>query len=101
MKKTGILIAIGVALALSLGGFGYYKQVYLPAQATATPAYNTTKVRTGDISVTADGVGNILPADSVPVGFQTSGTVAELSVKVGDRVEAGQVLAKLDDTSAG
>ncbi len=100
MKRTGILIAVGVALALSLGGFGYYKQVYLPAQATATPAYNTTKVRTGDISVTADGVGNILPAQSVSLGFQTGGSLAELNVRVGDSVEAGQVLAKLDDTSA-
>lgn len=99
MKKTGILIGVGIALALSLGGFGYYKQVYLPAQATATPSYNTTKVRTGDISVTADGVGNILPAESVSIGFRTGGSLAELHVKVGDTVEAGQVLAKLDDTS--
>src|SRR5574340_1674771 len=100
MKRTGVLIAVGAALALSLGGFGYYQQVYVPAQATATPGYNTTKVRTGDISVTADGVGNIQPGQSVSVGFQTSGIVAELNVRVGDKVEAGQVLAKLDDTNA-
>lgn len=100
MKKTGILIAVGIAVALSLGGFGYYKQVYLPAQATATPAYNTTRVRTGDISVTADGVGNVLPGQSVSIGFQVGGTLAALDVKVGDAVEAGQVLAKLDDTNA-
>ena len=78
MKKSGILIATGIALALFLGGFGYYKQVYVPAQATATPAYNTTKVRLGDIKVTADGIGNILPGDSVTIGFQTSGTLDEL-----------------------
>lgn len=100
MKKTGVLIAIGIAIALFLGGFGYYKQVYVPAQATATPAYNTTKVRTGEISVTADGVGNILPRESVSIGFQVGGTIAALNVQVGDLVEAGQVLAQLDDTNA-
>ncbi|MHB8933024.1 MAG: efflux RND transporter periplasmic adaptor subunit [Bellilinea sp.] len=100
MKKTGIIIAVVIALALTLGGFGYYNQVYLPAQATATPAYNTTKVRSGDILITADGVGNILPSESVSVGFQVNGIVAELNVKVGDEVEVGQVLAKLDDTNA-
>lgn len=100
MKKTGIIIAVVIALALSLGGFGYYNQVYLPAQATATPAYNTTKVRSGDISITADGFGNILPSESVSVGFKISGILEELNIKVGDKVETGQVLGKLDDSNA-
>lgn len=99
MKKVIILIATITALAIS--GFVYYGKVYTPAQAAPTPAYNTTKVRSGDISITAAGVGNIQPNEKVSIGFQTSGVLVELNVRVGDRVEAGQVLAKLDDTDAG
>lgn len=98
MKKVIILFAVLVVLAIS--GFVYYNKVYTPAQAAPTPAYNTTKVRSGDILITAAGVGSILPNEKVSVGFQTSGVLAELNVKVGDRVETGQVLAKLDDTDA-
>jgi HlyD family secretion protein len=98
MKKVVILIVTVAVLAIS--GFVYYGQVYTPAQAAPTPAYNTTKVRSGDISITAAGVGNIQPNEKVSIGFQTSGVLAELNVKVGDQVEAGQVLAKLDDTDA-
>jgi multidrug efflux pump subunit AcrA (membrane-fusion protein) len=60
MKKVIILIATIAVLAIS--GFVYYGQVYTPAQAAPTPAYNTTKVRSGDISITAAGVGNIQPS---------------------------------------
>lgn len=98
MKRVAIVF--GLLLLLATGGFGYYRQVYLPAQAAPTPAYNTTKVRSGDISITAAGYGSVLPSEKVTVGFQTSGVLAELNVKVGDAVDAGQVLARLEDTDA-
>lgn len=98
MKKVIILFAVLAVLAIS--GFVYYDQVYTPAQAAPTPAYNTTKVRSGDILITAAGVGNILPNEKVSIGFQTGGVLVDLNVKVGDRVETGQTLAKLDDTDA-
>lgn len=98
MKRIVILVAALAIFAFS--GFVYYSQVYTPAQAAPTPAYNTTKVRSGDISITAAGVGNIQPDKKKSIGFQTSGVMVELNVKVGDQVETGQVLAKLDDTDA-
>jgi HlyD family secretion protein len=42
----------------------------------------------------------VVPASEVAVGFQSGGTLAEVLVKVGDKVEAGQVLARLDGTDA-
>jgi HlyD family secretion protein len=57
-------------------------------------------VRTGDITITAGGAGNLLPAAEVSLGFRTGGVLAEVAVKAGDSVEAGQVLARLDDADA-
>lgn len=99
MKKLLYLIVL-LVVVLSVSGFAYYNQVYLPAQAAPEPTYNITKVRTGDITISATGAGNVLPGEKVKVGFLTSGTLAELNVNVGDRVEAGQVLASLDAADA-
>jgi multidrug efflux pump subunit AcrA (membrane-fusion protein) len=57
----------------------------------------TTKVRTGDLVVTANGAGTIVPAAQVALGFRMSGTVAELNVTTGSAVTSGQVLARLEE----
>jgi RND family efflux transporter MFP subunit len=98
MKKIVFLIALLAVVVV--GSYGYYSQVYLPNQVTPEPSYSTTKVRTGDISITTSGVGYVIPAEKVTIGFQVNGILDELNVKIGDPVEAGQVLAKLDDTDA-
>jgi multidrug efflux pump subunit AcrA (membrane-fusion protein) len=48
----------------------------------------------------ANGTGTIIPAAESSFGFNTTGQVSAIYVKVGDEVEAGQVLAQLDDTEA-
>lgn len=45
-------------------------------------------------------VGDLVPRAEIALGFRVSGTLAELSVQVGDRVELDQVLARLDDAAA-
>jgi hypothetical protein len=40
------------------------------------------------------------PATEVDLSFDTSGELAEILVDVGDEVEAGQVLARIDPASA-
>jgi HlyD family secretion protein len=50
----------------------------------------------GDITVFASAAGVGIPATEIEIGFQESGTLSELLVKVGERVEAGQVLARLE-----
>ncbi len=97
--RTLVIILIVLA-ALAGGGYYYYSQVYLPAQTPAAPALQTAKVRTGDIMITASGAGNLVPAAELDLGFRSGGTIVELAVQVGDRVEAGQVLARLDGTAA-
>jgi multidrug efflux pump subunit AcrA (membrane-fusion protein) len=60
----------------------------------------TATARRGDLSLVATGTGSLVPATEVDLGFDTSGELAEILVAVGDEVEAGQVLARLDPTSA-
>jgi RND family efflux transporter MFP subunit len=48
----------------------------------------------------ASGTGTLIPASEIDLGFDTSGELAEILVAVGDEVEAGQVLARLDLSSA-
>ena len=36
--------------------------------------------------------GNLLPASETALAFRSSGVLAEVAVKMGDRVEAGQTL---------
>ncbi|NIX10003.1 MAG: HlyD family efflux transporter periplasmic adaptor subunit, partial [Gammaproteobacteria bacterium] len=60
----------------------------------------TYTVGRGDLAITASGSGTLIPASEIALGFRSSGTLSELLVEVGDRVEAGDVLARLDDTDA-
>jgi RND family efflux transporter MFP subunit len=48
----------------------------------------------------ASGSGTLVAQTDASFGFNTSGQVRQVYVKVGDEVEAGQVLAQLDDTLA-
>lgn len=97
-KRNWILLVIGVFLTTV--GVVYYFRFYLPSQVEPEPVYNTSKVRVGDIVITTSGVGNIIPAEKVTIGFQNSGILQSLNVKVGDIVEEGDVLASLDDADA-
>ncbi|MBM4459280.1 MAG: efflux RND transporter periplasmic adaptor subunit [Chloroflexi bacterium] len=89
-----------VAIALAAGGWYYFGDRKTTATAQAAPTLQTAKVRTGDITITASGSGNLLPASETALAFRSSGVLAEVFVKVGDKVEAGQVLARLDDADA-
>jgi HlyD family secretion protein len=99
LSRRAIWMIVGVVILASAGGFAYYKMVYLPAQTPSQPALQTTTVRRGDLTISASGTGTLAPADQVTFGFGSSGQVTSLSVKVGDQVQAGQVLAELDNTS--
>ena len=94
-----LLILVLILAAAAGGGYYYYVNTYLPAQVTPEPVLQTARVRSGDIVISLAGTGNLLPSDQVSVGFSNGGVVAEVHVAVGDVVEAGQLLAKLDDTS--
>jgi HlyD family secretion protein len=93
-KKTWL---VGVALLiLAAGGYTAYR-VFYPFQAGsgAAPQLQTAVARLGDLTIFATGAGQLVPASETSIGFDESGTLSELLVKVGDKVRTGQVLARL------
>ena len=60
--------------------------------------YLTAQVTQGNLATTVSATGPVQSA-TYPVNFAASGKIAEIDVSVGQHVNAGQVLAKLDATA--
>lgn len=101
-RKSGrgkVILAILVAVLLLGGGFVYW---YTNQQNTTTTTetkttYNTTQVRRGSLVLSASGSGTLVPGRQASLAFPVSGVVSEVNVRVGDQVNVGQQLAKLED----
>ncbi len=59
--------------------------------------YRSEKADRGDIAQSVAANGQLSPVTLVSVGTQVSGIVRSYSADFNDRVEAGQVLMRLDD----
>ncbi|GAA0961763.1 macrolide transporter [Virgisporangium aurantiacum] len=66
----------------------------------ATAGTGTAKVQRGTVTSTVSAAGTVAALQSRSLGFATSGTLTEVNVRVGDTVQAGAVLAKIDPASA-
>ena len=99
MKVKSILINGGLALVLVAVAAGSVLAVNAsPATSTTTPTATVTR---DTVTKTVSASGNLSAKTTIGVDFSGSGgIVTEIDVKVGDTVTAGQVLAKVDDTSA-
>jgi RND family efflux transporter MFP subunit len=93
-----IWISVLVIALVAGGGFYAYQNANQTAEAEDEPTIQTAKVRQGDLTLYASGTGTLIPAAEASFGFRSGGQVASLSVSVGDEVEAGQLLAELDNT---
>ncbi len=100
-KKTFWIVFIIVFLATAGGAYAYYGVTTSAAQPQeAADAVQTAVARIGDITVSATGAGTIIPSEEITVGFSSGGRLKELLVDVGSKVAAGDVLARVDDTTA-
>lgn len=86
MRKL-VLLAVSVVIAFNL--------IACSGAPSPTPKPVTTPVA---VKVTGKVVaeGKVVPVKSAALSFQTSGTVAQVPVNVGDKVDAGKVLVSLD-----
>src|SRR5512144_2299532 len=90
------IIGIVVVLAV-LGGGGYYAYQRLTATTTsATASLSTTTVSTGTLVASVAASGALASPQTGNVTWQVNGTVGEVKVKVGDQVNAGDVLMAVD-----
>lgn len=97
----GAWIFIAIPILIFGGGYAYYTYQYLPSQEISEePQLQTATIRRGDIILYASGTGTLIPATEASFGFKSSGQVVEVLANVGDQVKAGQILARLDDSSA-
>ncbi len=100
LPKRVLWIALVVIV---VGGVAFGAYIYLhPAQtaaSTTTGTLQTATARQGDLVLEASGAGYLVAASESAVGFDISGKIAALNLKLGDTVEKGQLLAQLDDTS--
>src|SRR4051794_34604313 len=72
--------------------------LFATAACTATPAPPPTiRVDRGTVATTVSASGKLASITEQNLGFPQGGRLEEVLVKVGDQVEAGQVLARLDD----
>ncbi|MFB9835448.1 biotin/lipoyl-binding protein [Actinoallomurus acaciae] len=85
-------IAAGAVVALASG-------LVAVGDSPARAVTQATVLR-GDVTATAGAAGTIQSADTRDLVFGTSGTVTKIDVAPGDKVRAGKVLARLDDTDA-
>jgi HlyD family secretion protein len=85
-------LVVPVALAVIAGGALWWRS----SQQVTTPNTSTGTVTQGDLAATISGSGTIAAARTVALPFQQAGTVTSVDVQVGDTVQAGQALAKID-----
>ena len=101
LRRPSVAVNAALGLALVAGAFWAYETVSGPDTSNAAAAsVRSVPVQQGTVtaSVTADG--SLESASTASASFVTGGTVTSISVKVGDKVKKGQVLAKVDPAAA-
>ncbi|MFC0544679.1 efflux RND transporter periplasmic adaptor subunit [Kutzneria chonburiensis] len=88
-------VVIGIVVLVLLGGGA----VAYAATRTDDPSYRTTTAGPAKVTSVLTGTGTVQPVSQATVSFPVSGQVAAVSVKQGDTVTSGQVLAQLNTTT--
>jgi HlyD family secretion protein len=65
-------------------------------QPEAAPTYQVVAITERDIVVTASAAGSVEPIQTVEVKSKASGEITEVAVEVGDNVERGDLLVRVD-----
>jgi macrolide-specific efflux system membrane fusion protein len=88
-----IAIAVVLLAAAGVGGWMYLA----PSEARVEPS--TVKVERGNVEQTVLATGALQAQAVTSVGAEVSGTIQRLSVKLGDTVKKGDLIAQIDSTN--
>jgi HlyD family secretion protein len=101
MKLVKRLWWVVVILAVAGGGLFYYQNVQAKQASAASgqASLQTAKATQGTISTNVSATGSVRSSQNAVVSWTVSGKVGQVAVKVGDLVQANQVLASLDSSS--
>jgi len=89
LRKKIFYIPLIIVILVGLIWYWQYNKSHQPVQ------YDTTNVQKGDLIQTVEATGQVESVDGVGLHFETAGTLANVKVKVGDNVKAGDILANL------
>jgi HlyD family secretion protein len=95
MRKWIIAILVIAAVAAGLYFFGPLR----PGQDAASAAYQTEAARRGSLTAMVGATGVVRANQTAVLTWQTTGTVGDVNVRVGDAVMVDDVLAALEQTS--
>jgi multidrug efflux pump subunit AcrA (membrane-fusion protein) len=87
---------LDASLAVVVVALGVVAWAASGAPKAAAAVTRTATVARGVVLSSVQASGNVQAGQTYSVGFQTSGQVTDIDVKVGDHVTAGQTLAHLD-----
>ncbi len=95
-RRGARVAAVAVLVALAAGGaYGVHAWA---ARAGGADQLTVATVQRGDLEDTVTATGILQPRDYVDVGTQVSGQLEKLTVEIGSRVKAGQLIAEIDPT---
>lgn len=89
LNKKIIIVAIIAITAVSAGS---YKLFFTKKE----PSYNFALVRLGNVVREVSATGQVEKGELIDIGFKETGRIEEIYVKVGDEVEAGKELMKIE-----
>lgn len=97
MRNRNILIILVIGL-LGLSGYFACTQAAGPEEVISNAAA-TALVRQGDLLISVSGSGELF-AQEIPLAFSVAGEISELYVAVGEAVQAGELLGRLESSQA-
>ena len=96
MQKIGLSLLLVLAVA-AVGAAGYFGFQSAPKQAAPTQAApKTVAVSTCDVEQSVTAPGKLINTNETTLEMPANGKLSKITVRAGDAVKAGQVLAELD-----
>lgn len=92
-KNAWIKWLIASVVLIAILYFAFFNKKETP------PTYLTTDVVVGDVAKSVMATGKFRAVNSINVGSQVSGQITKLAVGVGDVVQAGDLIAQIDETT--
>ena len=88
--RLKLIFALILIIGLGLGLYRYFA-------GEKSPLYESVLVKREDIVQKVSATGRVAPAKEVNLAFDIQGRIKKIMVKVGDRVNRGEVLCQLED----
>ncbi|MCO8271347.1 efflux RND transporter periplasmic adaptor subunit [Actinoplanes sp. TRM 88003] len=100
LRRPAVAVNTALGVLIVAGGFWAYRSLTGDDAPAAAASTRTVAVQEGTVTKTVTADGTVESASTATASFGTAGTVTSISVRVGQKVAKGQVLAKVDPAEA-